>query len=362
MKLKLSVAALALSIGGVAHAQTAVYGIVDAAVRSANNVATPTATAAAPASGSQLSMQSGYLNTSRWGIKGTEDMGGGLKANFVLEGDLVVPTGSGGAGTLFNRLAMVGVQGDFGRVDAGRDYNEVFWALAYVDPLGFRVAPQNQNILQASLNDVNSATWGTTSASGSTQTAIRENNMVEYTYSGNGLTFGFQQAFGGVAGSTGAASSTGARLGWTGMGVTVYGATQSFKKVDNTDKLSDNALGAKYAMGDFAVSATMSSAKVQSTGGKRTVVSIGGDYKVTPVLDLFLVNYNTKIENGGLTTAVSAAQGTTSKTDFLAEYSLSKRTAVYGLLDMTKFKDAAIPATTGKDSQTGITVGVRTAF
>src|SRR6266487_1895603 len=73
-----------------AQSSVTIYGIVDAAV-----VATTNQTATG---GSKFSMDAGQLLTSRWGIKGSEDLGGGLKANFNLEGTLANDTGAAGAG------------------------------------------------------------------------------------------------------------------------------------------------------------------------------------------------------------------------------------------------------------------------
>ena len=83
--------------------------------------------------------------SSYWGIKGTEDLGGGMKANFKLEQDLFPATGnlgvSGASGgntnaASFNRTSLVGIEGAFGRVDIGRDYNPMFSVAAASDVFG----------------------------------------------------------------------------------------------------------------------------------------------------------------------------------------------------------------------------------
>ncbi|HRL20421.1 MAG TPA: porin [Alcaligenes sp.] len=62
----------------------------------------------------------GWLGN-RWGLRGSEDLGNGLKANFVLESGFDLGTGSGRQGRLFGRQAIVGLQGDsWGRLDMGR--------------------------------------------------------------------------------------------------------------------------------------------------------------------------------------------------------------------------------------------------
>jgi len=95
------------------------YGIIDAATMYNTN---QTATG-----GSKITVDAGQLLTSRWGFKGSEDLGGGMKAIFNLEGTLANDTGASGAGfggtgaqsftqagsgtSLFDRLAWVGLSG-----------------------------------------------------------------------------------------------------------------------------------------------------------------------------------------------------------------------------------------------------------
>ncbi len=64
---------------------------------------------------------SGQLSTSRWGLRGSEDLGGGLKANFNLEATLASDTGAvGSAAGFFDRQSWVGLSGGFGSFKAGR--------------------------------------------------------------------------------------------------------------------------------------------------------------------------------------------------------------------------------------------------
>jgi general bacterial porin, GBP family len=77
MKKSLFALAALTAFAGAAQAQSSVtlYGILDTGVAYNNNAST---------AGSSTAAVDGILNTSRWGFKGTEDLGGGLKANFVL--------------------------------------------------------------------------------------------------------------------------------------------------------------------------------------------------------------------------------------------------------------------------------------
>lgn len=107
MKKHLIAAAVAGILAAPAMAQTSVYGIMDLAVRSAN-----------PDAGkSTTTMVSGSFFTSRLGFRSVEDLGGGMKAGFVLEGKIDSDTG---ATTLGSRESSVYVSGGFGEIRLGR--------------------------------------------------------------------------------------------------------------------------------------------------------------------------------------------------------------------------------------------------
>ena len=112
------IALAVLAAAGAASAQSSVtlYGRVDAGLVSAKNEISGNGI-------SQTKLDSNVLNNSLWGFKGTEDLGNGLKANFVLESGMNMDDGSASvAGTTFNRKATVGLSGNFGTVELGRNY------------------------------------------------------------------------------------------------------------------------------------------------------------------------------------------------------------------------------------------------
>jgi predicted porin len=95
----------------LAAQQVSVYGIIDQAYRSTNP----------DQSSSTRGLVSGSFATSRVGIRGTEELGGGLRASFTLEGRLDASTGATGAGTnFFSRESSVTLSGGFGAVTVGR--------------------------------------------------------------------------------------------------------------------------------------------------------------------------------------------------------------------------------------------------
>lgn len=69
----------------------------------------------------KLELKSGIQAGSRWGLKGTEDLGNGLKVGFILESDFNADDGTQGvSGTMFNREASLNVMGPFGQLSLGK--------------------------------------------------------------------------------------------------------------------------------------------------------------------------------------------------------------------------------------------------
>jgi predicted porin len=116
--------AVSMAFAAPAFAQSSVtlYGVIDEGFNYTNNVG-----------GKHIyELQSGYAQGSRWGLKGTEDLGGGLKALFQLENGFNVNNGAlGQGGLMFGRQAYVGLQQDqYGTVTFGRQYDSVVDFLA----------------------------------------------------------------------------------------------------------------------------------------------------------------------------------------------------------------------------------------
>ncbi|CAB3773547.1 porin [Paraburkholderia humisilvae] len=122
---KALLAASLLTIGVAAHAQSSVtlYGRLDAGLEAMWGVPTGPSTGAATDSTHRFRAESGDWGTSLWGMKGAEDLGGGYKAVFQLEGSFNTMTGAGpGGGGLFNRWATIGMATDqYGTLLLGRE-------------------------------------------------------------------------------------------------------------------------------------------------------------------------------------------------------------------------------------------------
>jgi predicted porin len=113
-----------------AHAQSSVtlYGIADGGFSYTSNAA----------GGRQFAITSGNSYSSRWGIKGTEDLGSGLKAIFTLEGGFSLTSGTiGNNGTLFGRQAWVGLGSDnYGSVMLGRQNSDGYLSVGQLEAGG----------------------------------------------------------------------------------------------------------------------------------------------------------------------------------------------------------------------------------
>ena len=121
-----------LAAASAAHAQTSVqvYGIVDSGIAHLTNVNN-----AGDSNTKIPSLTSSF--PSRIGFKGSEDLGGGLQAFFVLENGLAMDTGTQQqGGRLFGRAANVGLKGDWGTLTIGRQQNMTYISGLKTDVLG----------------------------------------------------------------------------------------------------------------------------------------------------------------------------------------------------------------------------------
>ncbi|TDY23436.1 putative porin [Paraburkholderia sp. BL6665CI2N2] len=180
-----------IGMPGVVHAQSNVtlYGIIDSGLNYTNNVQTAR-TATGLTGGRQIAMIEGGsagLQGSRWGLKGTEDLGGGVKALFLLESGFYSNNGvlnQGGA--MFGRQAYVGLSNAIGTVTLGRQYDPV------VDMYGpFLAAPQWGGYMTSHPGDLDNAL-----------NSRRINNSIKFRSANyHGLTVEAMMNLGGTAGS-----------------------------------------------------------------------------------------------------------------------------------------------------------------
>lgn len=125
-----SLTLIAAAISQAAHAQSSVtlYGTLDTGIDYISNQKSTTG------GSSVLGVQGGNLSTNRWGLKGSEDLGGGLSAVFDLENGFNIATGKfSNGGDEFGRQAWVGLSSStYGTLTLGRQYDDT---VDFVAPL-----------------------------------------------------------------------------------------------------------------------------------------------------------------------------------------------------------------------------------
>ncbi|WP_175154086.1 porin, partial [Paraburkholderia ultramafica] len=241
---------------GPAHAQSSVtlYGLIDVGFVYSNNVATN-------GQGAKLySLASGNLQGSRWGLRGTEDLGGGLKTIFVLENGFSVVNGRlGQGGDLFGRQAFVGISSSqFGTVTLGRQYDSV------VDYTGiFGSAAQWATYYGSHPGDLDNML-----------NTNRVNNAIKYTSNDfAGFKFGGLYSLGGVAGQFNRNQIWSVGAGYSN-GPLQLGAAYLNVKDPNFSFFGNNATSSTTA-------SNMSGSRVYSgyaSAGTQQVVAAGGAY------------------------------------------------------------------------------------
>lgn len=358
-KYALMLAAAGFGVAAQAQTNVTVYGIVDTSIRyvSSDN-----------AKGDHnIRMDNGAVTNSRLGFKGTEDLGDGLKAIFKLENGFNGDNGSSSApGLAFSRKAYVGVSGKLGELTLGRQNTPMF------DLLGDQFDP-------LTVGNYDSNSWLPVGAS-----LVRTSNMVKYYGVFNGLAVGASYAFGEQAGSNRLGRQMGLSLQYTTGPFSVGGAAQQTVSATNAD-FKDTAynLSASYVLGAAKLFAGYLNIK-DSTGttaayfaGNNSPANAGGipgvqrkdngyflgaTYQATPLWSLTGVGYYDKSKNDSVKGIGNLGDGTRYSLNGVAEYSLSKRTQVYGAVDYNKVKDGATAELVGKTNITSLGLGVRHSF
>ena len=345
-----------LGTAGAAHAQSSVtlYGVIDEALAYVNH-----------ASGNNhlVGLSAGNLSGDRWGLKGSEDLGGGLKAIFQLENGFNVNTGAlGQGGREFGRQAFVGLTSDkLGTVTLGRQY----------DPLVDMVQGITGDNYWASI-------VGTPGDVDNYDNSSRVNNAVKYVSPNYaGLQFEGMYGFSNGAGTTGQGQTWSGAVAYNngplGLAAGYYytsnpsaGRTATTWNSPSSDSIFDSPINSGYAS---AHSIAIARAAAQYTIG---AVTFGGSYsnaKYRP--DGFSAFSSTETYNIGsafvnyqLTPAFLIGTGYTyekasgdtgahyNQVGIGADYTLSKRTDFYALGAYQKASGTQATFTTNAAGQT----------
>lgn len=333
--MKKSLIALAvLAASGAAMAQSTVtlYGIADVWVGSSKTTG----------SERQTLLNSGGYNGNRFGLRGSEDLGGGLKANFVLEQGFTIDDGAQAtAGLQFNRNAWVGMSGGFGEARFGRQ-------LTSYDTL--RGATNNSF-------DTAFATTGTVFGRGVTDYASRVNNSIQYispTISGftGAVTFGLGED----KTATESANDTLAMHLRYAAGPVLVGIAYQNQELAGAGERSYTLVAGSYNFGVATVTAGFNRAKQTGTGasnGRDNEYQLGVNVPLSNVSSVAL-GYS----RASLKTSTGADGGKASGLSLTGFYDLSKRTRLYAGINDTSFER---PGVADVDTSL-IAVGVRHSF
>ncbi|ANB74988.1 porin [Paraburkholderia phytofirmans OLGA172] len=352
-------------LAGTASAQSSVtlYGTVTGGITYANNVQTAATSKSGKPVGAalvgQLDSGTAGLNVSRWGLKGTEDLGSGLKTVFVLESPINENNGTLGlGGTLFGRQAWVGLSADrYGTFTLGRQGDP---SIEFVSPLLPIWYIGNNAFHPADYDNLNFT--------------HRINNSIKYmsdTY--RGFRFGLLYSLGGAAGDltqnqiwsagfryTGAALSvaasvvnarnpnnslygtnanataTGNNLGFVGSATAAgfnpaivgfaSAHTQQTIAVATTYVVGSAIFGVAYSTAQFRGLGSVASLNPKNYGGSTNLRTVGASfrYQFTPFFRMA-----TSFDHTAGGSAGGNAGAKYEQVNLAGVYSLSKRTELY---------------------------------
>jgi predicted porin len=336
MKIRLFAALAACAAATPAFSQSSVtlYGVLDEGINYTSNVK----------GHSQVSMASGFPHGSRWGLKGTEDLGGGVKTVFQLENGFDVDTGRAfQGGLLFGRQAYMGLSSTtLGTVTVGRQYDSVVDYLAqnsagggwggymFAHPLdndnlinSFRI----NNTIKYASPTLGGAKFGATySFSNDTHFANNRQYSVggQYTAGGLLLSAAYLQADSPSATSYGAINNSGDQnLLGTRLRIFGAGATYTVGKAtlglvySNTDVADPQSSG--YVGPISAPAGRLSSLRFQNIE-VNAKYQLGASYWLGAMYTYTRASFNT---------TAAARHPTYHSVGLMADYVLSKRTDVY---------------------------------
>jgi predicted porin len=342
MNKKLIAVALSTVIAGIASAQTAnvvLYGRVDAVIE---NVRTTGGTGVSTSVNAISDGSNSGLSGSRWGLRGTEALGGGLNAVFLLESGFnvdngstkTVPTGtstsSATTAAMFSRQAYAGLNGGFGSVTFGRQYAPIFYVADSLDSPAHDLSAQ--------------------SAVGAFLKFSRINNSVIYsTPAMGGVSASLLYAFGESTVGNSANRHVGANLQYSAG--PLYAGLGYHQENGATGARAGRSvnLGIGYDFG-MARPSLMYQEHTNATGVKFKSYVLTADVKFGAVT----------VEPQYGEEKNSANNGKTKRANLTASYDLSKRTTTYASIYNTKATGANI--TPGFQKQNVFLLGFRNKF
>jgi len=345
-----SMAAAGLATAGMAHAQSSVtlYGLVDVNVEVHNNSADGQG-----GNKTVAGMRSGGQSGSRWGLRGSEDLGNGLKAIFQLESGFNVNDGYGD-GRLFQRTAMGGLAGNWGELTFGRQYTSSFNLTGQFVP--FR--------------------WGSLYEPINRFVPVRVDNAIKYRgkFAGADLSgyYGFSDTTSQVVNDDDVTGTYGAALSYKFGAFSIVGGYDHANEmrtvgVVTTGKMNNYLVGARVDIGQFNVTGVYRRRNQDMPLGndqRSNLYSLGLGYQVSGAAGLELAYYREHFKEGQL---AGMTDDTWQQVALRGTYALSKRTNLYAVVAHSidgplALSQSSFALAAGKDNQTGGAIGIRHLF
>lgn len=346
-----AVAAATLMAGGTALAQAAatpassvtIYGLYDVALRHASNTNA--------ARDSNTSMEDGMFTGSRWGLRGSEDLGGGLRAVFNAEAGFNPGTGQSLQGTtaadygqeavpsrFWGREVWLGLRGGWGGVLLGRQYTVAHSLAARFQPLG---NPNNPALSLFGSHHI-----------------PRQDNMVRFDTKLGNVELLASYTVGGQP-STSANSASALGVGFTQGALSLAAYVQQMNNRAGTEKRKIVGLGGNYKFNPtFALFGGYMQRSAEVSAQENMAWTLGANIELTPQTTLSLAHYDDS-QSGS-----AALEGSRKVTWITANYRFSRRTDVYAVVDRNQFDGGyarpAFMGTLGK--QNGFAMGLRHRF
>lgn len=334
----------AAAAAATAHAQSSVtlYGTIDAGIDYISNQKSSTG------HGTTWAAESGNVSTSRWGLRGAEDLGGGLKAVFDLENGFSSVNGKGSnGGYLFGRQAWVGLANDqYGTLTLGRQYDALVDMIA---PMSAEGSGFGGNIADHPFDNDNLNNDVRMNNAVKFRSATYEGFQVEgaYAFSNQGGGFAQNNAYTfGASWSGGPINAAVAYFQGNQPGTTTGGALSAGTGTDNDPifvaaRTRTLGAGASYTIGPAKIGAVFTRTMVASPteiaqGGSLNTLNadyltfnnfeLNGRYAITPQFSLGGAYTYT---DGSLSRAAGNASPHWNQFMLQADYALSHRTDLY---------------------------------
>lgn len=359
---KTLVAMAVMAVAGAASAQATLYGSVDTSLAISSQATGGTDTATGNVG---LQMSSGAMNGSRWGLRATEDLGGGLSATVNVESGFSHDTGaSGQGGLLFGRQAFIGLSGGFGSVTMGRQYTalDTVWgtydaqeygatsAMNYAWAKGTGDVGRVDNMIQYSLPAMGGLSAAVQFAPGEDKTPTKDASsyfgmMIGYSMGAFSAHLGYES----IATKTAAVAAVASDVTTTPIKLGSAAVAAVDKTVASTIIAASYDLGAAKLFGGYQI-ATAEAGK-KDTGYMLGVSIPAGAAKVH-------LGYATETQ-----AADASTEGKSSAFGGHVRYPLSKRTSVYaGAVRGTSTGVVATGAAQPETVNTTYNAGLRHSF